>query len=412
MKRKFEIPDIYKSTIITKVKEHQLVADPRRRNFIPTLLDFGPLHIIIPRHFGFCFGVQNAIEIAYRTIDQHSGKRIFFLSEMIHNPTVNKDLISKGVRFIFEPSGKQLINWDDLTPKDIVVVPAFGTTIEIQNELNMRGIDPYSFDTTCPFVEKVWKRGIELGTKGYANVIHGKHTHEETRATFSHVAKSGPAVVILDVKEAEILADIISGDRPNNDFQKYFSTKSTPDFQPERDLKKFGVINQTTMLATETQEIMEILKSAIIKKYGEADVLAHFADTSDTLCYATNENQTSTIHALESHADLAFVVGGYNSSNTSHLVELSENKVKTFFVKDESEIKSRNEIHHFNWREKKMEIAHQWFPENKRPLKVIMNSGASCPDSTLDGVILKLLGFFESHEEIENVLNRLNNSIS
>lgn len=407
MKRKFEIPEIYKSTIITKVKEHQLIADPRRRNFIPTLLNFGPLQIIIPRHFGFCFGVQNAIEIAYRTIEQNSGKRIFFLSEMIHNPTVNKDLVSKGVQFIFEPSGKQIINWDNLTPMDIVVVPAFGTTIEIQEELNKRGIDPYSFDTTCPFVEKVWKRGIELGTKGYSNVIHGKHTHEETRATFSHVAKSGPAVVILDVKEALVLSDIILGVRPSSDFLQYFSNKSTKDFNPELDLKKFGVINQTTMLATETQEIMEILRSAVIEKYGEADVISHFADTADTLCYATNENQTSTIHALESAADLAFVVGGYNSSNTSHLVELSEQKVKTFFIKDESEIKSKEEIHHYNWREKKMEIAVNWFPEEKRPLKIIMNSGASCPDSTLDGVIFRLLDFFDSSEPVESVLEKL-----
>ncbi len=412
MKRKFEIPSIYRSTIITRVKEHQLVADPRRRNFNPTKLDFGPVEFIIPRHFGFCFGVQNAIEIAYKTIDNYSAKRIFFLSEMIHNPTVNKDLVSKGVKFIFEPSGKQIISWDNLTPDDIVVVPAFGTTVEIQSELNRRGIDPYSFDTTCPFVEKVWTRGVDLGKKGFSNVIHGKHTHEETRATFSHVAESGPAVVILNVKEATILADIITKKRRPSDFQIYFNEKSTPAFDPEKDLKKFGVINQTTMLATETQEIMEILKNAVIERFGEAEVKNHFADTSDTLCYATNENQTSTIHALETKTDLAFVVGGYNSSNTSHLVELSEGKVKTFFIKDESEIKSENEIHHFNWQEKKMEITKDWFPKTGNKIQIMMNSGASCPDSTLDGVIFRLLDFFDNVREVDEVLNSMeNNSI-
>ena len=412
MKRKFEIPAIYRSTIITRVKEYQLVADPRRRNFNPTKLDFGPVEFIIPRHFGFCFGVQNAIEIAYKTIDKYSDKRIFFLSEMIHNPTVNKDLVSKGVKFIFEPSGKQIINWDDLTSDDIVVVPAFGTTVEIQSELNRRGIDPYSFDTTCPFVEKVWTRGVDLGKKGFSNVIHGKHTHEETRATFSHVAESGPAVVILNVKEATILADIITKKRDPSNFQIYFSEKSTPGFDPENDLKKFGVINQTTMLATETQQIMEILRSAVIERFGEAEVKNHFADTSDTLCYATNENQTSTIHALETKTDLAFVVGGYNSSNTSHLVELSEGKVKTFFNKDESEIKSVNEIQHFNWQEKKMEISSNWFPESGSKIRIMMNSGASCPDSTLDGVIFRLLDFFDKVREVEDVLNSMeNNSI-
>jgi len=407
MKRKFEIPSIYRSTIITKVKEHQLLTDPRRRNFNPTKLDFGSVEFIIPRHFGFCFGVQNAIEIAYKTIDKFPDKRIFFLSEMIHNPTVNKDLVSKGVKFIFEPSGKQLISWDELTPDDIVVVPAFGTTVEIQTELNKRGIDPYSFDTTCPFVEKVWTRGVDLGKKGFSNVIHGKHTHEETRATFSHVAESGPAVVILNVKEANILAEIITKKRSPSDFQIHFHEKATPGFDPEVDLKKFGVINQTTMLATETQEIMEILRQSVIERFGEAEVKNHFADTSDTLCYATNENQTSTIHALETKTDLAFVVGGYNSSNTSHLVELSENKVKTFFIKDESEIKSKSEIHHFNWQEKKMEITKDWFPYTNKKLQIMMNSGASCPDSTMDGVIIKLLGYFEDVYNIDDVLNSL-----
>lgn len=405
--KKFDIPEIYRSQIITKVKEFQNQTDPRRRNFNPTILDFGPVEFIIPRHFGFCYGVQNAIEIAYKTIDENPGKRVFFLSEMIHNPTVNSDLVERGVKFIFEPSGRQLILWDDLTTDDIVVVPAFGTTIEIQHELLQRGIDPYTYDTTCPFVEKVWKKGIELGEKGYSNVIHGKVNHEETRATFSHVSQSGPAVVILDVAEANFLADVIRGKKSRLEFVDKFGHKSTPGFNPEKDLQRFGVINQTTMLATETKEIMEILKVAVIEHFGSADIKNHYADTSDTLCYATNENQSATLSALNVHADLAFVVGGYNSSNTSHLVELCEEKLTTFFIKDASEIKSVEEIHHYDWRKKTHPVSKNWMPQKSGKISFIMNSGASCPDSTLDGVILRLLEFFENPAEVETVLKNL-----
>lgn len=405
--KKFDIPEIYRSQIITKVKEFQNLTDPRRRNFNPTLLDFGPVEFIIPRHFGFCYGVQNAIEIAYKTIDENPEKRVFFLSEMIHNPTVNSDLVNRGVKFIFEPSGRQLILWDELTTDDIVVVPAFGTTIEIQQELSQRGIDPYTYDTTCPFVEKVWKKGIELGEKGYSNVIHGKFNHEETRATFSHVSKSGPAVVILDISEANFLADVIRGKKSRLEFVDKFGHKSTPGFNPEKDLQRFGVINQTTMLATETKEIMEILKVAVLDRFGSADIKNHYADTSDTLCYATNENQSATLSALNVYADLAFVVGGYNSSNTSHLVELCEEKLTTFFIKDASEIKSATEIHHYDWREKTHPVSKNWLPQKSGKIRFIMNSGASCPDSTLDGVILRLLEFFENPADVETVLKNL-----
>lgn len=405
--KKFDIPDIYRSVIITRVKEIQTVQDPRRRNFTPSILDFGTVRFVIPRHFGFCYGVQNAIEIAYRTIEEHEGKRVFFLSEMIHNPTVNTDLQQKGVRFIFEPNGRQIIPLNDLTPDDIVVVPAFGTTLEIQSELEKRGINPYRFDTTCPFVEKVWKKGIELGEKGYSNVIHGKYNHEETRATLSHVSKAGPAVVIFDMDEATFLASVIRGTESAEAFRNRLGSKATPGFNPETDLRKFGVINQTTMLATETKAIMDLLKQAVIDRWGSADVKAHWADTADTLCYATNENQTATLSALDHPADVAFVVGGYNSSNTSHLVELCEHRMPTYFIKDRSEIRSETRIHHFDWRNKTLQETAGWLPVKNRIPTFLLNSGASCPDSTLDGVIFRLLDFFPGHYQPEDVLDRL-----
>ncbi|MDX1591805.1 MAG: 4-hydroxy-3-methylbut-2-enyl diphosphate reductase, partial [Balneolaceae bacterium] len=261
-RKEFDIPDIYRSPVIRKVKEANQITDPRKKDLKPTELDFGPLSFLIPRHFGFCYGVENAIDIAYRTVEQHPDQNIYLLSEMIHNPTVNEDLQERGVKFLFETDGRPRIPIDDLQPDDIVIVPAFGTTLEIQKQLQARGIDPYQYNTTCPFVEKVWKRGNQLGRKGYSLVVHGKHQHEETRATFSHSADHSAVVVVLNPEEAHILAEIMTEKRPLDDFEKYFGHKSTEGFNPLTDLEYFGVINQTTMLATETQEVMDILKEA------------------------------------------------------------------------------------------------------------------------------------------------------
>src|SRR6056297_2683669 len=335
-RKSFEIPKMYRSPIIRKVKEANKVTDPRKKDLEPTELDFGPLKVLIPRHFGFCYGVENAIDIAYRTVEENPDKDIYLLSEMIHNPTVNEDLQARGVQFLFETDGTELIPISSLDDEDIVIVPAFGTTIEIQQKLKQQGIDPYEYNTTCPFVEKVWKRGSQLGNKGYSLVIHGKHEHEETRATFSHSSDHSECVVVLNTEEAQILADIMTGDRPKTDFERYFGHKSTENFDPITSLEHFGVINQTTMLATETQEVMDILKEAAAERFGEADVLDHFADTTDTLCYATNENQSATLALAETDADLAIVVGGYNSSNTMHLVEILEHQFPTYHIRDKS----------------------------------------------------------------------------
>ena len=202
MARQFDIPAFYKSPIISRVKKTRQLQDSRKRDLSPSGLDFGPVRFHLARHFGFCFGVENAIEIAYKTLEQHPDQRIFFLSEMIHNPNVNGDLMDRGVQFIFTPTGEQLVPWESLNPEDIVVVPAFGTTLETQEELATRGIDPYTYNTTCPFVEKVWNRSANLGEGGFTVVIHGKDTHEETRATFSHSIRSAPTAIVLNLEEA------------------------------------------------------------------------------------------------------------------------------------------------------------------------------------------------------------------
>ncbi|MFH5831289.1 4-hydroxy-3-methylbut-2-enyl diphosphate reductase [Halalkalibaculum sp. DA3122] len=405
-RKKFDIPDIYRSPIIRKVKEANKVVDPRKKDVEPSLLDFGPVRFHIPRHFGFCYGVENAIDIAYKTVEQYPDRDIYLLSEMIHNPTVNEDLQARGVKFLFETDGTELIPLSSLDEEDIVIVPAFGTTLEIQQKLKEQGIDPYEYNTTCPFVEKVWRRGEQLGNKGYSLVIHGKHRHEETRATFSHSAEHSPCVVVLNPEEATILADIMTGERPVADFETYFGHKSTEGFDPLEDLERFGVINQTTMLATETKEVMEILKQAAAQRHGQSNVLEHFADTSDTLCYATNENQSATIALTETESDLAVVVGGYNSSNTMHLVEILEHHFPTYHVRDAEEISSPDLIRHFDQWDKEVKTTESWLPTDadNRPVTISLTSGASCPDVLVDEVLLKILSYFEDAKEVEEVI--------
>ena len=403
-RKKFDIPAMYKSPVIRKVKEANKVTDPRKKDLEPTELNFGSVTFLIPRHFGFCYGVENAIDIAYRTVEENPDKNIYLLSEMIHNPTVNEDLLKKGVKFLFETDGSVKIPIDSLSSDDIVIVPAFGTTLKIQEKLREKGIDPYQYNTTCPFVEKVWKRGNQLGKKGYSLVVHGKHRHEETRATFSHSADHSPTVVVLNPEEAEILAEIMTEKRPLEDFEKYFGHKSTEGFNPLKDLEFFGVINQTTMLATETQEVMDILKKAAAERFGQENVLDHFADTSDTLCYATNENQSATYALAGAKPDIAVVVGGYNSSNTMHLVEILEEHCPTFHIRDAGEFQSPDKIRHFNQWEKEILETENWLPVENDDLRIAITSGASCPDVLVDEVLLKILEFYPGSASIDEII--------
>lgn len=403
-RKKFDIPLMYQSPIIRKVKEANKITDPRKKDLTPTSLNFGSVSFLIPRHFGFCYGVENAIDIAYKTVENNPDRDIYLLSEMIHNPTVNEDLQKKGVKFLFDTDGSERISIESLDSDDIVIVPAFGTTLKIQERLKNQGIDPYQYNTTCPFVEKVWNRGSQLGKKGYSLVVHGKHQHEETRATFSHSASHSPVVVVLNPEEAQILAEILTEKRPLEDFDAYFGHKSTDGFNPMKDLEYFGVINQTTMLATETEEVMEILKKAAAERFGESNVLDHFADTSDTLCYATNENQSATYALANARPDLAIVVGGYNSSNTMHLVEILEHHCPTYHIRDAGEFDSPQEIRHFNQWKKKIQTSEDWLPVHQPSTRIALTSGASCPDVLVDEVLLKILEFYPDARKIEEVL--------
>ena len=377
-----------------------------KKDFTPTLLDLGSLQIYLARHFGFCYGVENAIDIAFRTVDENPGKRIFLLSEMIHNPQVSADLQAHGIQFLQDNYGKQLISFDELTADDIVIIPAFGTTLELEDKLNKIGIQTEKYDTTCPFVEKVWNRSEQIAKKNYTVIIHGKPNHEETRATFSHAAFNAPALIVKDMRQTIELAKYIKGEKPPAEFYEEFKGQYSEDFSVTKDLERIGVVNQTTMLASDTQAIADYLKHVMIEKYNPSTIEYHFADTRDTLCYATLENQNAVIKMLQTDADLAIVVGGYNSSNTSHLVELCEEKLPTYFINNEEKIISSKEILHYNFH-KKQEILTSDFLPQKEPMKILITSGASCPDAVVEGVINKLVSFFETGTTTEKLIEKV-----
>jgi len=390
----FKVPIIYRSPLITAVKHKRRAEDKLKKDFSPTLLDFGPLRIWLARHFGFCYGVENAIEIAFKTVEENPGRRIFLLSEMIHNPQVNGDLSERGVKFLQDTLGKPLIPFEELKPDDIVIIPAFGTTLAMEEKLKQIGLRTEQYNTTCPFVEKVWNRSGQIAEKKFTVIIHGKPTHEETRATFSHAAAVGPALVIRDMEEAILLSHFIRKEKPAKEFFKLFKDRASMGFDPGENLERIGVVNQTTMLASETQQIADFLKQVIQEKSigvneNPAD---NFADTRDTLCYATNDNQSAVSGMLETDADIALVVGGYNSSNTSHLVELCEQQLPTYFIDGQEKLVSENDIRHFDLHEHIEKLTQDYLPD-KNPLRILLTSGASCPDAIVESIIVRLCSF-------------------
>ena len=404
--KQFEVPEFYRSPIISKVKAKRKLEDPRKKDFTPTEINLGKVTFIIARHFGFCYGVENAIEKSYKAIQENPDKRIFLLSQMIHNPDVNADLQSYGLQFLQDTEGNQLIPFETLNSDDIVIIPAFGTTLEIEEKLRAIGVNIDTYNTTCPFVEKVWNRSEKLGETQHTIIIHGKAKHEETRATFSHTSSNAPSLIIKDMKEAKFLGEVILGTKSKSEFNDFFAGKFTPNFDSTLHLSKIGVVNQTTMLATETQEISDYLRDTMLQKYGEAEIKNHIADTRDTLCYATNDNQSATYGLLEKDADLAIVIGGYNSSNTSHLVELLDEKFRTFYIKNKEEIISKSAINSFDIHSCEVLNKTSFIPD-KENVRIIVTSGASCPDALVDGVLHKIISLIDPTIGITELLNQI-----
>ncbi len=402
----FNVPVHYRSPLITAIKNRRRKEDKLKKDFDPTVLTIGNLEVILARHFGFCYGVENAIEIAFKAVTENPGKRIFLLSEMIHNPQVNADLVEEGVRFIMDTYGQHLIEWDELNENDIVIIPAFGTTLEIEAILKQKNIEPTLYNTTCPFVEKVWNRSEKIGKDGYTIVVHGKPRHEETRATFSHSMAHTPTVVVKDMQEAHQLSRYITGAARPEDFYTEFKGQYSEGFNVHTDLQKIGVVNQTTMLASDTQGIADYLKQQMAEHFqlDEKSIRERFADTRDTLCYATNDNQTAVSTMLQQQADMALVIGGYNSSNTSHLVELCEDQLPTYFINHEDCLLDKDSIRHYDLHSRSEKITAPFLPSPKPSLRVLVTSGASCPDALVERIVHKLSQLTGNHEALEQLL--------
>ena len=399
--KQFDVPAFYRSPLIARIKQARKQQDKLKKDFTPTSIRVGDIEFLLARHFGFCYGVENAIEIAFRTLAENPGKRIYLLSEMIHNPQVNADLQEAGIIFLQDTYGKQLIPFESLRSDDIVLIPAFGTTIDIEKKLAEIGISTEKYNTTCPFVEKVWNRSQQIAKKNYSVVIHGKPKHEETRATFSHAAADAPAVIVNDMDDAIALGKYITGESDPETFEERFKGLYSPGFNIRTDLQRFGVVNQTTQLASDTQAIAAYLKSCLQKHFqlDEQQIEERFADTRDTLCYATLDNQTAVTGMLAVEADLAIVVGGYNSSNTTHLVELCEQKLPTYFISDASKLISKHTIEHFDYHSKQSHQRQDYLPQ-EGPVRILITSGASCPDAIVEKVMKTLAAFYGIEEDV------------
>ena len=351
--------------------------------------------------------------MAFAALGKNPGRDIKMVSQIIHNPVVNDDLQKRGIRFVYNESGKRTIPEDEINKDNVVLIPAFGTTLEIESSLQRSGIDTTSdeyrenYDTTCPFVSKVWDRGEQLGLEGYTIIIHGKFRHEETQATQSHTKKHGHTLVVLNEAEAGMVRDYIVGKMSLERFREQFDGKWSHGFDPEADLTRVAVVNQTTMLAEETREVAVIIRSAMEKRYGKENLEYHFADTNDTLCYATNQNQNATKNVLDAGADLAVIVGGYNSSNTSHLVEICSQVMPSYLIANSDELFSNRRLRHFDIDTKEIIESEDWLPTGSR-IRIVVTSGASCPDVLMNEVVVKIAGFYGyGAEEIERGMDNL-----
>ena len=400
--KSFFLPKYYESKLISEVKNIRTKQE-KRIDYTPTKLKIGKLNFYIPKYFGFCFGVKNAIEICYKTIEENPKKKIYLISEIIHNPNVNIDLKKKGIQFLQESTGKTIIPWSQISKNDIVIIPAFGTTKENMEIIEKKGIETKSYNTTCPFVTKVWNRGNQLAREKYTIIIHGKPEHEETKATFSNFIENTPRIIIKNETEAVLLSQYIL-DEKKVDFEKKFKGRFSKNFNPKKDLKKIGVVNQTTMLAEETQAIASFFEKIMEKKHGKNKSNQYIANTRDTLCYATNENQKSIKQLLNLEIDVAFIAGGYNSSNTSQLVKICEKFFDTYFISSEEKLISNEKIIHFNMKEKVEKIKENYLP-NKKEINILISGGASCPDSVLERLLETICKYYKQPIDKEKIIN-------
>ena len=367
---------------------HSAIVDEVRANDYQ--FKSGRLTLYLAREFGFCYGVERAVDYAYQARRRFPGQNVFLTGEIIHNPHVNDRLRAAGIRFLSDP-GEQS---DTLGRDDIVILPAFGVTVTDMARLTNQGCT--LVDTTCGSVLTVWKNVVRYAQDGFTSVIHGKVKHEETQATASQALKysGGHYLVVLDREDAAFVCDYIRNGGSREAFLSRFSTAVSPGFDPDRDLERVGCANQTTMLMTESLEIGEMFRKAMADRYGDERLPQHFR-AFDTICSATQERQDAVIGLLDEHRlDLMIVVGGYNSSNTCNLARICAERVTTYHIADPECLMSKKELRHRpvgapSTTASREEIARDWLPE-ERNLVVGLTAGASTPNNIVGQVIERL----------------------
>jgi 4-hydroxy-3-methylbut-2-enyl diphosphate reductase len=373
-----ELSEAYDSAIVDEVR-----ANGYR-------FDSGRLTLYLAREFGFCYGVDRAVDYAYQARRRFPERNVFLTGEIIHNPHVNDRLRAAGIRFLSDPGEDS----DRLGPADVVILPAFGVTVPQMAQLSDQGCT--LVDTTCGSVLTVWKNVIRYAQDGFTSIIHGKVRHEETRATASQALKypGGHYLVVLDRDEAAVVCDYIRDGGDRAAFLARFAEAASPGFDPDRDLQRVGCANQTTMLMSESLEIGEMFRAALRARYGEVALADHFR-AFDTICTATQERQDAVIALLdEQPLDLMLVVGGYNSSNTCNLARICADKVRTFHIADPGCLVSPDELRHRpigapSTTIGKEAVARHWLPRTGT-LRVGLTAGASTPNNIVGEVIRKL----------------------
>lgn len=343
--------------------------------------------LILAREFGFCYGVERAVDYAYQTRKKFPDRRIFLVGDMIHNPFVNRQLQKIGIEILPVPDSENE-NYKFIRPEDVVVLPAFGVPVRTLDRLKQQQC--ILVDTTCGSVISVWKRVEQYARDRFTVLIHGKYGHEETRATVSHALKypGGKYLVVLNKEEASLVCDWIRGRGDRDEFFRQFEKAVPPDFEPDRDLEKIGLANQTTMLRNESVEIAEMIRRAMIERYGEENLSEHFRNF-DTVCSATQDRQDAVIELVtKKKVDLMIVVGGFQSSNTGHLAEIAAAFVPTFHIESADMLIDRHTIHHRDPATGQIKTTQNWLPEP--PLRIGLTAGASTPNSILGEVIERL----------------------
>jgi 4-hydroxy-3-methylbut-2-en-1-yl diphosphate reductase len=348
-------------------------------------LEAGGLKVRLAKEFGFCYGVERAIDLAYAARKVFPNQPIYILGEIIHNPEVNEQLVAMSIKFLSGPIKSASI--DDLQQDDVVIIPAFGAEVATMEKLKAKGCQ--LVDTTCGDVMSVWKRVTQNAKESFTSIIHGKSKHEETMATSSRATSNnaGHYLVVLNIAETDYVCDYIRHNGNKAEFLAKFAGAMSPEFDPDLHLASIGVANQTTMLRSETEEIQRRLRKSMVDRYGEAEIDRHYR-MFDTICGATQERQDALIHLLQEPLDMMIVVGGYNSSNTSHLAEMSEERMPTFFIRNASKILSDKAILHFNLHKQEEVLTESWLPEGE--LYVGITAGASCPNNLIDDTVRRL----------------------